>query len=142
MRANRFSWLCSGKPFTYFAVVCAPVTMDWLSFLVLRLLSYPQLSRYHHSLRRPDLDHLAVGSVTSNEITFNPDITITHSGGEFPDYDEGPIIMDELQTLTTARASTDTFVVAVHMEAWTFALPAVKHSVRWLMSQWYQPAGK
>jgi L-ascorbate metabolism protein UlaG (beta-lactamase superfamily) len=48
--------------------------------------------------------------------TFKPDIIITHSGGaEIPGY--GYIIMDDEQTITTAKAAPEAVVVAVHMEA-------------------------
>jgi len=48
--------------------------------------------------------------------TFQPDVIVTHSGGAtIPGYD--PIIMDMDQTLATAKASPESTIVAIHLEA-------------------------
>ncbi len=47
-----------------------------------------------------------------------PDVIIANTGGaRFPGYEETPILMDEVQTISLIKASGKAKVIAVHMEA-------------------------
>ena len=48
---------------------------------------------------------------------FSPDIIVTHSGGAAADYEFGPIIMDEAQTLKLAQDAKNSIIVAIHLES-------------------------